>query len=92
MGNYNFDDLQYLQIPLPEELLKLKWHGSFTRMKRIIDAKLANDIPIALKKRLLHEKEIIRSNHDESPHNTDHKPAHSSPCTQVDCIKDYPNS
>ena len=59
MGNYNFDDLQYLQIPLPEELLKLKWHGSFTRMKRIIDAKLANDIPIALKKRLLHEKEII---------------------------------
>ena len=48
MGNYNFDDLQYLQIPLPEELLKLKWHGSFTRMKRIIDAKLANDIPIAL--------------------------------------------
>lgn len=60
MGNYNFDDLQYLQIPLPEELLKLKWHGSFTRMKRIIDAKLANDIPIALKKRLLHEKEIIR--------------------------------
>ena len=54
MGNYNFDDLQYLQIPLPEELLKLKWHGSFTRMKRIIDAKLANDIPIALKKRLLH--------------------------------------
>ena len=46
MGNYNFDDLQYLQIPLPEELLKLKWHGSFTRMKRIIDAKLANDIPI----------------------------------------------
>ena len=67
MGNYNFDDLQYLQIPLPEELLKLKWHGSFTRMKRIIDAKLANDIPIALKKRLLHEKEIIRRIPQEYP-------------------------
>ena len=68
MGNYNFDDLQYLQIPLPEELLKLKWHGSFTRMKRIIDAKLANDIPIALKKRLLHEKEIISSPQRKSAH------------------------
>lgn len=67
MGNYNFDDLQYLQIPLPEELLKLKWHGSFTRMKRIIDAKLANDIPIALKKRLLHEKEVIRRIPQEYP-------------------------
>ena len=36
-------------------------------MKRIIDAKLANDIPIALKKRLLHEKEIIRRIPQEYP-------------------------
>lgn len=59
MGNYNFDDLQYLQIPLPEELLKLKWHGSFTRMKRIIDAKLANDIPIALKNDCFMKKKLF---------------------------------
>lgn len=59
MEDYKFDDLKYLQIPLPEELLKLKWYGSFTRMNKVIDAKLAKDIPTALKKRLLHEKEII---------------------------------
>ena len=36
MGNYNFDDLQYLQIPLPEELLKLNWIFIFKIIKIII--------------------------------------------------------
>ena len=58
MKNY-YEDLQYLQIPLPEELLKLKWYGSFTRMNKVIEAKLAKDIPLTLKKRLLHEQVII---------------------------------
>lgn len=60
MEKYEFDDLKYLQIPLPEELLKLKWYGCFERMNKVIEAKLAKDIPLALKKRLLHEKEIIK--------------------------------
>ena len=35
MEEYSFDDLKYLQIPLPEELLKLKWLGDFERMNKI---------------------------------------------------------
>lgn len=60
MDRYEFDDLEYLQIPLPEDLLKLKWYGCFERMNKVIEAKLAKNIPTALKKRLIHEKEIIR--------------------------------
>ncbi len=67
MEKYEFDDLKYLEIPLPEELLKLKWYGSFERMNRVIKAKLAKDIPLALKKRLIHELEIIRRMPNEYP-------------------------
>ncbi len=67
MEKYEFNDLKYLQIPLPEELLKLKWHGSFKQMNKVIEAKLAKDIPLALKKRLLHEKEIIKRMPKEYP-------------------------
>lgn len=67
MEKYEFDDLKYLEIPLPEELLKLKWYGSFERMKRVIKAKLAKNIPLALKKRLMHELEIIRRMPNEYP-------------------------
>lgn len=64
---YKFEDLQYLQIPLPEELLKLKWYGSFDKMQKIIEFKLQKDIPEALKKRLIHEKEIIKRMPNEYP-------------------------
>lgn len=56
MEKYEFNDLKYLQIPLPEELLKLKWHGSFKRMNKVIEAKLAKDIPLALKKNCFMKK------------------------------------
>ena len=46
MEEYSFDDLKYLQIPLPEELLKLKWFGDFERMNKIIEMKLSKDISI----------------------------------------------
>lgn len=67
MDKYDFDDLKYLQIPLPEELLKLKWYGSFKRMNKVIAAKLGKDIPLALKKRLIHEQEIIKRMPKEYP-------------------------
>ena len=67
MEEYSFDDLKYLQIPLPEELLKLKWLGDFERMNKIIEMKLSKDISIGLKKRLIHEQEIIKRMPKEYP-------------------------
>ena len=67
MEEYSFDDLKYLQIPLPEELLKLKWFGDFERMNKIIEMKLSKDISIGLKKRLIHEQEIIKRMPKEYP-------------------------
>lgn len=48
-----------LNIPLPEDLMKLKWNGQFTLLKEMIDLRLQKDIPSLLKERLLLEKEII---------------------------------
>lgn len=67
MDKYKFDDLQYLQVSLPEDLLKLKWYGAFKRMEKVIDLKLNKEIPAALKKRLNLEKEIIKRLPDEYP-------------------------
>ena len=52
-------DLAYLSVPLPEDVMKLKYYGDFERLNRVIDLKLQKDIPYALKQRLLLEKEII---------------------------------
>ncbi len=67
MSDYQYTDLKYLEIPLPEELLKLKWYGAFTRMEKVIETKLNQDIPLALKKRLIHEQEIIKRMPGEYP-------------------------
>lgn len=48
-----------LNIPLPEDLMKLKWNGQFTLLKEMIDLRVQKDIPSLLKERLLLEKEII---------------------------------
>ena len=52
--------VELLNIPLPEDLLKLKWHGNFKLMSEMIDIRIQKDIPQQLKDRLLLEKEIIR--------------------------------
>ena len=52
-------DLAYLSVPLPEDVMKLKYYGDFERLNRVIDLKLQKDIPYALKQRLLLEKENI---------------------------------
>lgn len=51
--------VETLNIPLPEDLMKLKWNGQFTLLKEMIDLRLQKDIPNLLKERLLLEKEII---------------------------------
>lgn len=64
-----YTDLQYLAVPLPEDLQKLKGFGDFARMERVIDLKLKKDgLPEALKQRLLLEKEIIRLMPGEYPY------------------------
>lgn len=67
MEEYKYGDLEYLQIPLPEDLLKLKWYGKFDKMDKIIEMKLKKDIPLALKKRFIHEQEIIKRMPKEYP-------------------------
>ena len=51
-------DLKCLAVPLPEDVLKLKYYGDIGRLNRVIDSKLKKDIPWALKERLRLEKEI----------------------------------
>ena len=52
-------DLKCLAVPLPEDVLKLKYYGDIERLNRVIDRKLEKDIPWALKERLRLEKEIM---------------------------------
>lgn len=53
-------DLCYLSVPLPEDLARLKAYGDLDRLSRLIDMRLAKEIPEALRSRLLLEKEIVR--------------------------------
>ena len=52
-------DLSVLSIPLPEDLMKLKWNGQFELMKEMIDLRIQKDIPYQLKERLILEKNIL---------------------------------
>lgn len=52
-------DLKCLAVPLPEDVLKLKYYGDVERLNRVIGLKLEKDIPEALKERLRLEKEIM---------------------------------
>ncbi len=63
-----YSDVEYLYVPLPEDIAKLKWHGDFERAVKVIDRRLEKDIPQALKKRLLYEKEILSRIPEEYPY------------------------
>lgn len=56
---FRYEDIEYLSVPLPEDIEKLKWFGDFERAQRVIDMRLEKDIPEALRKRLVLEKEIL---------------------------------
>jgi hypothetical protein len=63
-----YSDLKYLEVPLPEDIQKIKWYGDFNTVKKIIDRRLQADIPSALKKRLELEKEIISRIPEQYPY------------------------
>lgn len=63
-----YSDLQYLSVPLPEDVLKLKYYGDFERLHRVIDLKLSGELPLPLRRRLELEKEIARLWPLEYPH------------------------
>lgn len=50
-------DMRYLNVPLPEDLVKLKWGGDYERLIRVIDRRLADEtLPAPLRKRLQLER------------------------------------
>ena len=64
-------DLKYLHAPLPEDIEKFKLAGKFDDACEIIDSRLAKPLPLALRKRLELEKEIIRRIPEKYPHSFD---------------------
>lgn len=55
-----YQDLSYMKIPLPEDVLKLKNYGDFAGAQKMIDHFMTKDIPNALRKRLEIEKDILK--------------------------------
>lgn len=55
-----YDDIRYLNVELPEDILKKKWYGDFKGADHLIELKLKQEIPEALKKKLLLEREILK--------------------------------
>lgn len=55
-----YNDLAYLSVPLPEDVVKLKNFGDFAAAEKLINYLLSTEIPDALRKRLEIEKDVIR--------------------------------
>ncbi len=53
------DHFRYLNIGLPEDILRRKMHGDFEGAIRLIDQKLSQEIPDAMKSCLIVQREII---------------------------------
>jgi len=67
-GESMYDDLKYLKINLPEDVLKLKSNGNFNGALRLINLRLDSEVPLSLRKRLEIEKDIIRVIQGEYPY------------------------
>ncbi len=62
------EDLKYLSVPLPENILKLKWGGRFEACLNAIDIKLRDTkTSEVMKKRLIYEKELIQRIPEQYP-------------------------
>ena len=55
-----YQDLSYMKIPLPEDVLKLKNYGDFAGAQKMIDHFMTKDMPNALRKRLEIEKDVLK--------------------------------
>lgn len=62
-----YEDIEYLNVELPEDILKKKWYGDFEGANRLIDIRMAQPIPKALRKKLELEKRIMRVMEREYP-------------------------
>lgn len=63
-----FEDLKYLKVNLPEDILKLKCNGDFAGAQKLIDLRLKKQIPTAMRKRLELEKEILKTLKGDYPY------------------------
>ncbi len=55
-----YDELQYLSVSLPEDVLKEKWSGNFDEERKLIEVFLSKeDLSYAMRCRLEREKENI---------------------------------
>lgn len=52
LNKAKYENLKYLAVELPEDILKEKWSGNFDRAKKLIAQRLSEDIPRALRCRL----------------------------------------
>ena len=64
-----YQDLSFMRIPLPEDVLKLKSFGDFEGAQKMIQHFLSKDIPQSLRKRLEIEENILQMmGNDEYPY------------------------
>ena len=61
------EDLKYLAVALPEDILKEKWSGHFDRVREIIARRLAGELTYAMRCRL--EIELTNLEHLEKCYN-----------------------
>lgn len=59
MSEFRYTDIEYLNVPLPEDILKKKWFGDFEGALRLIELRLQLEIPLALRKKLELEKRVL---------------------------------
>ncbi|MGD9566721.1 MAG: transglutaminase-like domain-containing protein [Sedimentibacter sp.] len=62
------ENLKYLKVNLPEDILKLKCNGDFDGAQKLIDLRLKKQIPTVMRKRLELEKEILKTLRGEYPY------------------------
>lgn len=61
------ENFRYLNVGLPEDILRYKLHGDFASALRLIDLRLKGRIPDALRKCLIVERELISRLGDDYP-------------------------
>lgn len=54
------EQIELLNVPLPEDVLKHKWHGDFAAAQRIIERRLQTETADVMRRRLLLEQKILK--------------------------------